>query len=217
VTAARPKALIEVAGRPFLVHQLRLLARCGVRRVVCCVGYLGEMVEEAIGPACEGIEIAYSHDSPGLDGTLGAIRRAAPLLGGRFLVLYGDTFLRIDYADVAARWELSGLPAMMTVLRNDNRWDTSNALLEAGRVTRYDKSLPSPEMAWVDYGLGGLTAGVVDLAGEKATDLAELYAALARRSLLFGYEATERFYEIGRAESLAETDEFLRRFWAEPG
>ncbi len=73
-------------------------------------------------------------------------------------------------------------------------------------------------MAWVDYGLGGLTAGVVDLAGEKATDLAELYAAvLARRSLLFGYEATERFYEIGRAESLAETDEFLRRFWAEPG
>jgi NDP-sugar pyrophosphorylase family protein len=216
-TRQKPKGLIEVAGQPFLVHQLRLLAGYGVSRAVLCVGYLGEMIEERIGPSCHGVEIAYSYDSPGLDGTLGAIRRASALLGGRFLVLYGDTFLRVNYADVAARWEASGLPAAMTVLRNENLWDASNAVLEAGRVTRYNKVHPTPEMAWVDYGLGGLTAPAIDLAGAGVTELSELYATLAERDLLFGYEATERFYEIGRAGSLAETDEFVRRFWAEPG
>ena len=164
-----------------------------------CVGYLGEMIEERIGPSCHGVEIAYSYDSPGLDGTLGAIRRASALFGARFLVLYGDTFLRVDYADFAARWEASGLPAAMTVLRNEDRWDASNAVLAAGRVTRYDKVHPTPEMTWVDYGLGGLTAPAIDLAGAGVTELPELYATLAERALLFGYEATERFYEIGRA------------------
>lgn len=213
-TRDRPKGLIEVAGQPFLVHQLRLLARNGVTRVVLCVGFLGEMVEEAIGPDREGVEIAYSYDSPELDGTLGAIRRAAPLLGDRFLVLYGDTFLRVDYRDVADSWARSGLPAAMTVLRNENRWEASNAAFDAGRVTRYDKERPSPDMAFVDYGLGGLTPGVIDLAGDGAAELSDLYSVLAARRLLFGYEATERFYEIGRTESLRETDAFLRGYWS---
>ncbi len=213
-TRDRPKGLIEVAGQPFLVHQLRLLAHHGVTRVVLCVGYRGAMVEETIGPDREGIEIAYSYDSPGLDGTLGAIRKAAPLLGDRFLVLYGDTFLRVDYRDVADRWALSGLPAAMTVLRNENRWETSNAAFDAGRVTRYDKERPSPDMAFVDYGLAGLTAAVIDLAGDGTAELSRLYAVLAARQLLFGYEATERFYEIGRTGSLRETDAFLRGYWA---
>ena len=58
---------------------------------------------ETIGAERFGIRIAYSHDGPQLIGTLGAIRQAAPLLGERFLVLYGDTYLRIDYRARSAR------------------------------------------------------------------------------------------------------------------
>ncbi len=213
MTRHTPKGLLAVAGQPFLIHQLHLLARHGVTRVVMCVGYLGEMIEEVIGPALYGVEVTYSYDSPGLDGTLGAIRKALPLLGPRFLVLYGDTFLRLDYQDFADRWEMSGLPAAMTVLRNDNHWETSNAVFEAGRVTRYDKAHRSRDMAWVDYGLGGMTAAVIDFAGQETNDLSDLYAALAARSLLFGFEATERFFEIGRTESIRETEDFLRAYW----
>src|SRR5436305_3662054 len=107
-----PKPLLEVAGEPFLHHQLRLLAAHGAREIVLCVGYLGELIEERIGPARFGLTIAYSHDGPVPIGTLGAIRRAAPLLGGRFLVLYGDTYLRIDYRAAVAAWSRSGLPAL---------------------------------------------------------------------------------------------------------
>jgi NDP-sugar pyrophosphorylase family protein len=206
-----PKPLLEVAGEPFLHHQLRLLASHRASEVVLCVGYLGDQVEEQIGPERFGVRIAYSHDGPKPLGTLGAIRRAAPLLGERFLVLYGDTYLRLDYAAAAASWERSGLPAMMTVLRNEGRWDTSNAVLDGELVVAYDKRAPTADMHWIDYGLGGLLSTALDAVDAEVSDLAELDRQLADRRELFGFEASERFYEIGTPEALAETSEFLSR------
>jgi len=204
-----PKPLLQVAGEPFLVHQLRLLAAAGLREAVICVGHRGEMIESRIGTACCGVRIAYSHDGPGLDGTLGAVRRAGALLPERFLVLYGDTYLRIGYRAAWRAWEKSGLPALMVVLRNAGRWDTSNARFEAGRVLAYDKRCPTPEMRWIDYGLGGLSAGALASVAEGERDLAILYSALARNGELFGYPASRRFYEIGTPDALRETDAFL--------
>lgn len=204
-----PKALLEVAGEPFVDHQLRLLARHGAREVVLCVGHLGERIVEHVGGERFGIRVEYSHDGPSLLGTLGAIRHAAPLLGARFLVLYGDTYLRIDYGAAAATWALSGLPAMMTVLRNEGRWDSSNARFEGGLVTAYDKHSPIASMRWIDYGLGGLEASALGAVGAEVTDLAVLYRELARRRSLFGFAATERFYEIGTPDALAEASVFL--------
>jgi len=207
---ATPKALLEVAGEPFVDHQLRLLARHHARDVVLSVGYLGELVAEHVGSERFGIRIAYSYDGPSLLGTLGALRHAAPLLGPRFLVLYGDTYLRIDYAAAASAWARSALPGMMTVLRNDGRWDTSNACFDGALVTEYDKRSPSSWMRWIDYGLGGFDVSALDTVGAEVTDVAELYRELARRRSLFGFAATERFYEIGTPDSLAETSAFLR-------
>jgi NDP-sugar pyrophosphorylase family protein len=204
-----PKPLLEVSGEPFLMHQLRLLASYAVHEVVLCVGYLGEQIESVVGAERFGINIRYSFDAPRLNGTLGAIRRALPLQGDRFLVLYGDTYLRIDYAAVARTWRESGLPALMTVLRNDGRWDTSNAVYRDGLVVRYDKRGPSSEMQWIDYGLGGLTAGAIDTVSPDETDLAVLYKQLALDGNLLGFEASERFYEIGTPQALAETEAFL--------
>jgi NDP-sugar pyrophosphorylase family protein len=198
-----PKALLPVAGRPFALWQLELLRDHGAERVVMCVGHQGDEVEARIG-APFGLEVRYAHDPPGLAGTAGALRGALALLGERFLVLYGDTYLRIDYAavDRAAASERG----LMTVLRNEGRWDTSNAVYADGRVLRHDKAAPTPDMHWIDYGLGGLRADALDLPGH---DLSAVYAALAQRGELAGYEATERFYEIGTPDSLAETSAFL--------
>jgi NDP-sugar pyrophosphorylase family protein len=204
-----PKPLLEVAGEPFLFHQLRLLAAHGTRKVVLCVGYRGEQIRDRVGSERCGITIRYSFDAPGLDGTLGAVRRALPLLGERFLVLYGDTYLRIDYAAVARVWGESGLPAVMTVLRNEGRWDVSNVVYRDGLVVRYDKVNPTAEMHWIDYGLGGLTAGALSAVDDAEQDLAKLYGRLAALGRLCGYEASERFYEIGMPSALAETEAFL--------
>jgi NDP-sugar pyrophosphorylase family protein len=204
-----PKPLLEVAGEPFLIHQLRLLAANNVREAVICVGHRGEMIQSRIGDTCAGVHITYSHDAPELDGTLGAIRRALRLLPERFLVLYGDTYLRVDYGAADWAWRESGLCALMVVLRNEGRWDTSNARYELGRVLAYDKHTPTAEMSWIDYGLGGLTGGAIACVPESESDLAVLYRELARRGELCGHQATERFYEIGTPAAMLEAEAFL--------
>jgi NDP-sugar pyrophosphorylase family protein len=150
-----------------------------------------------------GVELRYRYDPPDLAGTAGAVRAALDDLGERFLVLYGDTYLRIDYAEVerASR----GHVALMTVLENGGAWDTSNARFEDGRVF-YDKRAPAPDMRWIDYGLSVLTPAA--LSGEEA-DLADVFHRLSVEGRLAGYAATERFYEIGTAQGLEETDAFL--------
>jgi MurNAc alpha-1-phosphate uridylyltransferase len=205
-----PKPLLEVAGEPFLMHQLRLLASQGAGEIVLCVGHRGELVEARIGSERFGARIRYSFDAPGLDGTLGALRRARPLLGERFLVLYGDTYLRIDYRAVTRAWSESGLPAIMTVLRNEGRWDESNAVYRDGMIVSYRKRAPTSDMRWIDYGLGGLAAAALDRVPDVERDLAALYERLAATGELLGFEARERFYEIGTPAALSETDAFLR-------
>jgi len=206
-----PKPLLPVAGRPFLDWQLALLAAHGVRRVVLCVGYLGERIEAVIGPRRHGIEIVYRFDPPGLAGTAGALRGARDALGDAFQVLYGDTYLRIDYAAVWERFATSGRLGLMTVLRNAGAWDTSNVVLsDDGEIVVYDKEQRHPDMAWIDYGLGCLTAEALDLLpGEP--DLSVVYRELAARGQLAAYVAEHRFYEIGTPSALAETERFLMR------
>jgi N-acetyl-alpha-D-muramate 1-phosphate uridylyltransferase len=204
-----PKPLLEVADQPFLMHQLRLLSQACIGHVVLCVGYRGEQIEETIGHEQFGIRIDYSYDSPGLDGTLGAIRQALPHLGDRFLTLYGDTYLRIDYQAFEKSWRASGLAGAMAVLRNGGR-EESNAIMVNGLVTRYDKHHRTPAMEWIDYGLGGLTDRALNFIEEGVRDLADLQRTLAAQRQLFGYEAVNRYYEIGTPESWRETDDFMR-------
>ncbi len=205
-----PKPLLPVAGQPFLFHQLRLLRRHGARRVVLCVGYLADQIEDAIGDGRQfDLEVCCVADEPHVSGTAAAIRGALALLGDEFLTLYGDTYLRVDYGAVLAAFRSTPLPALMTVLRNENRWDPSNAVFRGGRVERYDKRHPTPDMAWIDYGLGVFSPAGLALAGDES-DLSGVYEDLARRGKLAGFEARERFYDIGTPAALRETDAFLR-------
>jgi NDP-sugar pyrophosphorylase family protein len=206
----RPKPLVEVAGEPFLAHPLRLLRSYGARRVVLLVDHLGEQIAEAIGDGSAfGLEVTIVFDTPEFTGTAGAVRGALEHLGDEFLVLYGDTYLRIDYRAVQDARRASGRPALMTVLRNRGRWGQSNADYADGIVTRHNKRAPDSGMAWIDYGLGVLTPPALERA-PGADDLADVYGALAAEGQLAGYVATERFYEIGSPAALAETDAFLR-------
>lgn len=205
-----PKPLIAVAGKPFVLHQLELLARHGARRIVMCIGHLGEQIVEVVGDGSAfGLDVSYSEDGPLPAGTAGALRRARHQLGERFLVLYGDTYLRIDYRDVDRALERSESLAVMTVLHNHGALDTSNAVVCAGRVLRYDKRRFSAEMEWIDYGVSAFRTEALDVAAPEASDLADVQAELARLGQLASYEATLRFYEIGTPGGLAETEAFL--------
>jgi NDP-sugar pyrophosphorylase family protein len=212
VSEWRPKALTPVCGAPFIDHQLALVRDQGITDVVLCVGRLGEMIAAHVGDGSRyGLRVQYSFDGATPLGTGGALRAAAPLLGDRFFVEYGDTYLRAPLADVSAVFETSGKPALMTVYRNENRLERSNVQFDAGTLVAYDKHAPTAAMHHIDFGLLAFTsAALAQIPRAGAFDLTELLQSLLARGELAGFEVRERFYEIGTPAALAETERLLR-------
>jgi NDP-sugar pyrophosphorylase family protein len=213
ITTTIPKALVDINGKPFIWYQLKLLQQAGIRSVVLCVGHLGDMIQSEVGDGSAfGLEIQYSFDGNTLLGTGGAIQKALPLLGSEFFILYGDSYLDSDYAEIYESFVQSGQHALMTVLKNDGKWDKSNTHVHENKVLIYNKNAPLPEMQYIDYGLGLMRSKLwLDHSSSlnPPFDLAEVYHDLAQHGLLAGYEVEERFYEIGSHVGLQETRLFL--------
>ena len=211
ITEKIPKSLIPVAGRPFLAHQLELLRARGIRRAVLCVGHLGEMIQRDFGDGgAWGIRLDYSFDGPKLLGTGGALKQALPQLGGEFFVLYGDSYLPVEYGPIAEFFRRSGKAGCLTVYHNEGRYDTSNVEFRDGEIVVYDKRNRRPEMRHIDYGLSLFKASVFAAwASGQPFDLAEVMGKLVREKQLAGYEVHERFYEIGSPSGLEELNRLL--------
>lgn len=219
-TAAVPKPLLPVDGVPFAIRQLEDLADRGVTEVVYSIGYLGDQIRSTLEAADLRCSVHLVDEGEELLGTGGATRLAVDdgALGDAFFVLYGDSFLPIDFAAVEAAFlaqDERTTDALMTVFRNDGRWDTSNVVFDGRRVVRYDKHEPDPAgagMHHIDYGLSILRATTVrsHLDPGRASDLAAMFHDLSERGRLAGFEATERFFEIGSPEGLADLETHLR-------
>jgi NDP-sugar pyrophosphorylase family protein len=216
-TDAMPKALVPVLGRPFVDWQLEHLVAQGVERVTYSVGYRGDMLRAAVGDGSRfGLKVSLVDEGEHLLGTGGALRRALDegALEEVFFVLNGDSYLPITMADVEWAWRESGQPALMTVMRNEGRWDSSNAIYADGRVVLYDKTRPAerqPEMHWIDYGLSVLTRDVIESRVESGSvaDLADVMGDLSREGLLAGMEVHQRFYEAGSPSGLLDLEAYL--------
>ncbi|HEY1186240.1 MAG TPA: nucleotidyltransferase family protein [Gemmata sp.] len=212
VAQAVPKALVPLAGRPFLDHQFAELHAQGVREVVLCIGHFADQIRAYVGDGSRfGLRVRYSEDGPVPLGTGGAVRQALPLVPEGCFVLYGDSLLDVSYAGV-----LNALPAdrlaVMTVFRNENSFDTSNVVFQNGRLLRYSKRDRVPEMTHIDYGLSLVRRAAIErIPADRASDLAELYTDLVAAGAMVGFEVTERFYEIGSPAGLREAEEFVLR------
>lgn len=212
LTQSKPKALVEVRGEAFIAHQLRLLNAAGIDKVVLCLGHHGEMLRDYVGSGRQfDMQVMYSFDGSTPLGTAGALRKALALLGEEFFVVYGDSYLLCDYQAVARAFHAAGKKALMTVFRNEGRWDRSNVeMSNLGSVRVYDKKNPTPQMRHIDYGLGVFRKAAFDCVPVGSNfDLAALYQQLLREGELSACEVEERFYEVGSFEGIEELTSLL--------
>lgn len=209
LTETTPKSLLDVNGCPFIEHQIKALKRQGISSVVVCVGHLGHKIVEHLGDgSVYGLTISYSFDGDRLLGTAGALKKALPLLGEHFFILYGDSYLYCDYAAIQASFLAMNKMALMTVFENKGLWDKSNIMLHEGQIITYDKHSMNDDMKHIDYGLGIMHASALEqFSSAEPRDLAEVYQALLKQNNLGAFEVYERFYEIGSFSGL----EALRR------
>jgi NDP-sugar pyrophosphorylase family protein len=215
LTKETPKPMVPVRDVPYLEHQLRLLAQQSLTDVVLLTGYLGQQIEDYFGDGSGvGLRLRYSRERQPL-GTGGALREARPLLTGAFLVVYGDSYLPIDYAAVGRHLLESDAVGVLVVYR-DPKGETSvrpNVALDvAGWVTRYDKqTVADPELQYIEAGVLAFRRSVLDfIPAEGVVSLEQqVYPQLIAQRALLGLPTTQRFYDIGTPERLRVLEEVL--------
>lgn len=210
-TKNTPKALLEIAGKTFIDWQIELLVEKDIENVVLCVGHFGRNVEGYVGDGSKyGLEIAYSYDGDELLGTGGAIKKALPKLGDAFFVMYGDSYLDVDFNAVAQHFDALGKDCLLTIFKNEGKFDKSNIVYKNGNIIKYDKTEKDPEMQYIDYGLVLMKKECFEVFKDTSSfDLSEVFKKMISEGKATGYEVTKRFYEIGSFEGLKETEEHL--------
>jgi NDP-sugar pyrophosphorylase family protein len=206
-----PKSMRDICGRPFIDWQLRLLSESGVKKVVLCTSYKSEIIEEYVGNGSKyGIEVNYSKDGPTQQGTGGAIKKATEILEEKFMVLYGDSYLPINYNTVQNAFQELNESALMTIYKNNNEFDRSNVSFESGKVKKYSKTSNSNEFQYIDYGLSIFKKSVFDnyILNENF-DLSDIFSALCKESKLAAFEVKERFYEVGSVSGIRDFSDYL--------
>jgi NDP-sugar pyrophosphorylase family protein len=211
-TLTVPKSMLEVAGRPFVDWQLEKLAACGYDDVVMCIAHLGEQISAHVGDGRRfGLEVRYSSEGPELRGTAGAIVLAAEMLAPTFLVTYGDSYLPFDYAAPLRELGAHGdCDAVMSVYKNEGKWDPSNVRTDGAWVLAYEKGTKDPAFDHIDYGAVAIRREIIlALPRDRAVGFDGVQRDLAEKKRLRAHLAHDRFFEIGSPEGLETLERHL--------
>lgn len=206
-----PKSLILVHGEPFIAYQLQLLKGQGFEKVVLCIGHLGDLIKKYVKDGKQfGLSVTYSEDGAHLIGTAGAICNALPLLEENFFVLYGDSYLMIDYKNIQKIFQQQNKAALMTILKNNDKGDSSNIEYDGSHIIKYDKKNKTSNMNYIDFGLSLFKKNVFSN-NDEYNDLSVFFQKLLAENRLASYEVFQSFYEIGSIDGLNKFKKFIKQ------
>lgn len=208
-----PKCMLEINGRPFVDWQLDLLIKNGYTDFVFCVSIKSEVVMRHLGDGSgRGINIQYSLDGERQLGTGGAIQKALPMLGEVFGVIYGDSYLPINYLALEQEFMNSKSHGMMAVYQNRGQHDASNVEFLGGKLIDYEKGSENKNMQHIDYGITLFReTAFSQWVDQSSFDLSKVCNQLAKEGKLDGFEVFERFYEIGSTHGIEQFSDYIRK------
>jgi len=206
ITKSIPKSLVPINGKPFLEHQLVLLRDQGFKDFVFLIGHLGEQIKDYFGDGNSwGVSIQYSQEIKPL-GTGGAIKNAEPYLKDVFLLLYGDSYLKMDYASLWNDFKKQKCLAELVIF--DDKKKQTNVIPnisweeQTRKITAYEKD-SNHVHCYMDAGVMVLSKKIFSLFPEGSFSLEkEVFPRLISEKNLVGYEVSKRFYDIGTFERL---------------
>lgn len=211
ITETIPKSMVLFEGKPFLEHQIDFLKKGGISHIVLCVGYLSEQIEDYFGDGRQfGIDIRYSHDGSQLLGTAGALKKAENLLENDFFVLYGDSYVFLNFREVFSHYQKMKKLGLMVILKNYSQYDMSNVAAENGIITRYDKKNLTDDLVYIDYGVLVLNKNICNfIPAGQGYPLEDLINKLIKMREMASFETKKRFYEIGSHNGMQEFTQYI--------
>jgi MurNAc alpha-1-phosphate uridylyltransferase len=208
-----PKSLVKINKKPFIYYQLKLLSNQGVKKVIICIGHFGDQIKKYVGDGKRfNLRVIYSCEK-NLLGTGGAVKNALSFIKGSFFVIYGDTYLPINFINIQNEYIKLKSSALITIYKNNNNFDRSNVFLKGNNII-YNKKNYSKKMKYIEYGLSILSKSIFKyFSNKKKIDLANLYYLLSKKKLLDFYIVKKRFYEIGSIQGLTDSKKYLKKVY----
>ena len=203
-----PKSMIDIEGKPFLEHQIEMLKKHNITDIVLCAGYLSEKIEDYFGDGSKfGVNIKYSHDGKKPLGPIGAIKNAESLLDDVFFIMYGDSYLSVDFQKAYSFFKEHDKLGLMVVYKNNDKYDKSNLIIKDNMVVGYKEK----EAVYIDYGTSIISKKALDLVPKNTMySTGQFFSDLISKKELLAFEAEKRFYHIGSPDALGELRNYIR-------
>ncbi len=219
LTERVPKSMIRINEKPFLEYQIELLKKNRITNVLLCTGHLGSQIKDYFVDGEKfGVRLEYSEEKEELLGTGGALKKAKNLLEDEFFVMYGDSYLILDYQEIAGYFHKFNKLGLMVVYKNYNEFDKSNVVVKNGFVKLYDKRDSSPEMIYIDEGISILRKEILsDFPSHTPFLLDKIFQRLISKGELLAFETKQRFFEIGSSEGLSDFKKLILKKEGIPG
>jgi NDP-sugar pyrophosphorylase family protein len=212
LTKYTPKSMVDIEGKTFLEYQIENLKKQSIKDIVLCVGHLSEKIEEYFGNGEKlDVNIKYSYDKEKLLGAIGALKNAEPLLKDTFFIMYGDSYINVDFHKVRDYFMLHDKPALMVVYKNQDKYDRSNLIIQDNMVVGYGEKERTRDMIYIDYGTSILRKKVLEnVPVDTLYSTEQFFSDLVKKRELMAFEVQERFYHIGDLEALEEFRSHIR-------
>tara|TARA_B100001250_G_scaffold196991_1_gene169183 strand:- start:882 stop:1571 length:690 start_codon:yes stop_codon:yes gene_type:complete len=207
IATETPKCLLEINKKPFLYYQLEFLDKNGAKDVFLSVGHLSEKFYDFTkNYSFKNININLIEDGSLPLGTGGAVKNIIKKLDSPSFVMYGDSFLRVNFHDIYSSYNIN-LGPLMVVYKNDGMYDASNVYFDGDHAV-YNKTNPSYLSNYIDYGIGIYKESDFENT-TKSFDLSLVQEKFSNIKKLQHFKAEKRFYEIGTPESYKKAERFF--------
>ena len=213
LTEKIPKSLVTINNKPFIYHQLSLLKKNNIKNVIICTGHFSHKIKDYVGDGHKfGLNINYSDDGKNLLGTGGALKKAALLTNGPFFIMYGDSYLDINFCDIFNFYRDNHEIPVMTIFKNNNMWDKSNICYKDNKILSYEKLSKNEDILYIDYGLSIMhKKDLINFNRKDKFDMSLIFSYLLDNNSLIGYEVFTRFYEVGSMSGINDLELYLQR------
>ena len=207
-----PKSMIQIEGKPFLEYQIENLKKHSIKDIVLCVGHLFEQIEKYFGNGKKfGVNIKYSYDRDKPLGPIGAVKNAEPLLKDIFFIMYGDSYLTVNFKNVYSFFNQYNKLGLMVVYKNFDKYDKSNLIIKNNMIVAYGEKERTQDMIYIDYGASILRKKSLDLIPKNTFyTTGQFFSNLISKKELLAFKANERFYHIGNPDALEEFRNFCK-------
>ena len=202
----RPKALVEVAGRPLAAYQVARLARAGVERVIvsCALGQGPEFERELAGL---GAEIVAAEEPERL-GRGGGIKFAAASRrsDGDLYAMNGDELIDVDFAALLARHRRDGAAATIAVAQPPSPFGIVD-LEDDDTVTGFREAARIPY--WVNCGIYVLSPEAIERFPAKGDHESTAFPELAAEGKLRGFRHDGVWLTVNTPKDLRRAEEYV--------